>query len=60
VRGGDADTTAAILFRRLLEWDTDKEMDKMIKKTAQINDYHLIYLKKILNNCLKNQVYIFL
>jgi DNA polymerase-3 subunit epsilon len=22
----------AILFSRLLEWDTDKEMDKMIKK----------------------------
>lgn len=32
--GGDADATA-ILFTRLLEWDTDKEMDKMIKKTAQ-------------------------
>ena len=31
--GGDADATA-ILFSRLLEWDTDKEMDKMIKKTA--------------------------
>lgn len=31
--GGDADATA-ILFGRLLEWDTDKEMDKMIKKTA--------------------------
>jgi DNA polymerase-3 subunit epsilon len=31
--GGDADTTA-ILFSRLLEWDTDKEMDKMIKKTT--------------------------
>lgn len=31
--GGDADATA-ILFSRLLEWDTDKEMEKMIKKTA--------------------------
>jgi DNA polymerase-3 subunit epsilon len=31
--GGDADATA-ILFSRLLEWDTDKEMDKMIKKTT--------------------------
>ena len=32
--GGDADATA-ILFTKLLEWDTDKEMDKMIKKTSQ-------------------------
>jgi DNA polymerase-3 subunit epsilon len=32
--GGDADATV-ILFSRLLEWDTNKEMDKMIKKTAQ-------------------------
>ena len=32
--GGDADATA-ILFSLLLEWDTDKEMDKMIKKTSQ-------------------------
>jgi len=31
--GGDADATA-ILFTRLLEWDTEKEMDKMIKKIA--------------------------
>lgn len=31
--GGDADATA-ILFSRLLEWDTDKEMENMIKKTA--------------------------
>ena len=31
--GGDADGTA-ILFSRLLEWDMDKEIDKMIKKTA--------------------------
>jgi DNA polymerase-3 subunit epsilon len=27
VQGGDADATA-ILFSRLLEWDTDKEMEK--------------------------------
>ncbi|MEC5167210.1 DNA polymerase-3 subunit epsilon [Flavobacterium sp. PL11] len=32
--GGDADATA-ILFTRLLEWDTEKEMEKMIKKTSQ-------------------------
>lgn len=32
--GGDADATA-ILFSRLLEWDTDGEIDKMVKKTAQ-------------------------
>ncbi|AWH86403.1 DNA polymerase III subunit epsilon [Flavobacterium album] len=32
--GGDADATA-ILFSQLLEWDSDGEMDKMIKKTAQ-------------------------
>jgi DNA polymerase-3 subunit epsilon len=32
--GGDADATA-ILFSRLLEWDTDGEMGRMIKKTAQ-------------------------
>ena len=32
--GGDADATA-ILFSRLLQWDTDGELDKMIKKTAQ-------------------------
>jgi DNA polymerase III subunit epsilon len=32
--GGDADATA-ILFSKLLEWDTEGEMDKMIKKTAQ-------------------------
>lgn len=31
--GGDADATA-ILFSRLLEWDTEGEMMKMIKKTA--------------------------
>lgn len=31
--GGDADATA-ILFSRLLERDIDKEMDKMIKKSA--------------------------
>lgn len=32
--GGDADATA-ILFSKLLEWDSEGEMDKMIKKTAQ-------------------------
>ena len=32
--GGDADATA-ILFSRLLEWDVDKVMDGMIKKTSQ-------------------------
>lgn len=31
--GGDADATA-ILFSRLLEWDAEGEMEKMIKKTA--------------------------
>ncbi|MEO5777651.1 MAG: exonuclease domain-containing protein [Flavobacterium sp.] len=32
--GGDADATT-ILFSRLLEWDIDGEMEKMIKKTSQ-------------------------
>jgi DNA polymerase III subunit epsilon len=32
--GGDADATA-ILFSRLLEWDVDGALDKMVKKTAQ-------------------------
>ncbi len=32
--GGDADATA-ILFSRLLEWDTEGELPKMIRKTAQ-------------------------
>ena len=32
--GGDTDATA-ILFSRLLEWDTEGEIEKMIKKTAQ-------------------------
>ncbi|MES2573775.1 MAG: exonuclease domain-containing protein [Bacteroidota bacterium] len=32
--GGDADATA-LLFSRLLEWDEEGEMEKMIKKTAQ-------------------------
>jgi DNA polymerase-3 subunit epsilon len=32
--GGDADATA-ILFSRLLQWDSDGEIAKMIKKTAQ-------------------------
>jgi DNA polymerase-3 subunit epsilon len=31
--GGDADATA-ILFSRLLEWDHEREMEKMIRKTA--------------------------
>lgn len=32
--GGDADATA-VLFSRLLEWDTQGELVKMLKKTAQ-------------------------
>ncbi len=32
--GGDTDATA-ILFSLLLEWDTEGEIDKMIKKTSQ-------------------------
>ena len=32
--GGDADATA-LLFSRLLEWDDEGEIEKMIKKTAQ-------------------------
>jgi DNA polymerase-3 subunit epsilon len=32
--GGDADATA-ILFSKLLDWDSDGEIPKMIKKTAQ-------------------------
>lgn len=32
--GGDADATT-ILFSRLLEWDTDGEIERMVKKTAQ-------------------------
>lgn len=32
--GGDADATA-ILFTRLLEWDTEGEIDKMLKKASQ-------------------------
>jgi DNA polymerase-3 subunit epsilon len=32
--GGDADATA-ILFSRLLEWDSEREMEKMVRKTAQ-------------------------
>ena len=31
--GGDADATA-ILFSRLLQWDTEGEIEKMVKKTA--------------------------
>lgn len=32
--GGDADATS-ILFSRLLEWDTEGEINRMVKKTAQ-------------------------
>lgn len=32
--GGDADATT-ILFSRLLEWDTEQEIAKMLKKTSQ-------------------------
>jgi len=32
--GGDADATA-LLFKQLLEWDKEGEIDNMIKKTAQ-------------------------
>jgi DNA polymerase-3 subunit epsilon len=32
--GGDADATA-ILFSRLLEWDAEGEIEKMVKKTSQ-------------------------
>lgn len=32
--GGDADATS-ILFSRLLEWDAEGEIDRMVKKTAQ-------------------------
>ncbi len=32
--GGDADATA-ILFSRLIEWDVNGEIEKMVKKTAQ-------------------------
>ncbi|AWI24741.1 exonuclease domain-containing protein [Flavobacterium pallidum] len=32
--GGDADATA-ILFSRLLEWDTEAEIEKMLKKASQ-------------------------
>jgi DNA polymerase-3 subunit epsilon len=32
--GGDADATA-ILFSRLMEWDDEGEIEKMVKKTAQ-------------------------
>jgi DNA polymerase-3 subunit epsilon len=32
--GGDADATA-ILFSRLMEWDNEGEIEKMVKKTAQ-------------------------
>lgn len=32
--GGDADATAT-LFSRLLEWDSEREIEKMVKKTSQ-------------------------
>lgn len=32
--GGDVDATT-ILFSRLLEWDSEKEIEKMVKKTSQ-------------------------
>jgi DNA polymerase-3 subunit epsilon len=32
--GGDADATV-ILFSRLLEWDSEREIEKMVKKTSQ-------------------------
>lgn len=32
--GGDADATV-ILFSRLLEWDNEREIEKMVKKTSQ-------------------------
>ena len=32
--GGDVDATS-ILFSRLLEWDSDREIEKMVKKTSQ-------------------------
>jgi DNA polymerase-3 subunit epsilon len=57
--GGDADATA-ILFTRLLAWDTTKEMDVMIKKTSQDQRLPLTCLEKTLNNCQKNQVSIIL
>jgi DNA polymerase-3 subunit epsilon len=55
--GGDADATA-ILFTRLLAWDTTKEMDVMIKKTSKISDYHLTCLEKTLN-CQKTRCLLF-
>jgi DNA polymerase-3 subunit epsilon len=57
--GGDADATA-ILFTRLLAWDTTKEMDVMIKKTSQDQRLPLTCLEKTLSNCQKNQVSIIL
>jgi DNA polymerase-3 subunit epsilon len=58
-RAGVTDATA-ILFSRLLEWDTDKEMDKMIKKHSIDQRLPLIYLKKILSNYQINRGVLFL
>jgi DNA polymerase III alpha subunit (gram-positive type) len=55
--GGDADATA-ILFTRLLAWDTTKEMD-VSRKHPKIR-LLLTCLEKTLNNCQKNQVSIIL
>jgi DNA polymerase III epsilon subunit-like protein len=55
--GGDADATA-ILFTRLLAWDTTKEMDVMIKKTSQDQRLPLTCLET-LNNCQKNRCLLF-
>jgi DNA polymerase-3 subunit epsilon len=56
-RAGDADATA-ILFTRLLAWDTTKEMDVMIKKTSQDQRLPLTCLET-LNNCQKTRCIIF-
>jgi DNA polymerase-3 subunit epsilon len=56
--GGDADATA-ILFTRLLAWDTTKEMDVMIRKHPKISDYHLTCLEKTLSNCQKTRCLLF-
>ena len=55
--GGDADATA-ILFSRLLEWDDEGDIEKMIKNTHKISAYLLTFRLKILIIYLKNQVYI--
>jgi DNA polymerase-3 subunit epsilon len=56
--GGDADATA-ILFTRLLAWDTTKEMDVMIKKTSQDQRLPLTCLEDF-EQLPENQVSIFL